>query len=65
WLEAPLDVRIGRIRGRRNDASDANARVAERQEMYDLGEMSWPCVRAGLPLADVVASVRPVVDRLN
>jgi predicted kinase len=34
WLDAPLDVRLERIGRRRNDPSDADARVARLQEDY-------------------------------
>jgi aminoglycoside phosphotransferase family enzyme/predicted kinase len=41
WLEASLTVRQARINQRTNDASDADASIAEKQEAYDLGKISW------------------------
>ena len=47
WLEAPLDVRLARIAGRRGDASDADAGVARRQRAEPLGEPGWRVLDAG------------------
>jgi uncharacterized protein len=46
FLTAALDVRLGRIRARRNDASDATPEIAAAQEDYDIGEIGWPIVDA-------------------
>lgn len=42
WLDAPADVLVARVEGRRNDASDATAEVVRRQLGYDLGDVAWP-----------------------
>ena len=47
WLEAPLGVRVARIAGRRDDASEATATIAARQERYDLGDLRWHRIDAG------------------
>lgn len=65
WLDAPLDVRLERIGNRRNDPSDADARVVRLQEDYDLFDVEWPRVDAERALDDVLGAVRPLVDRLN
>ena len=41
WLEAPVDVLRGRIDRRRDDASDADAVVLERQLGLDPGVIAW------------------------
>jgi uncharacterized protein len=57
WLEAPAEVMIERVEGRRGDASDATAEVVRRQLEWDLGEIGWRRVStAGAP-ADVLKRV--------
>jgi hypothetical protein len=46
FLTADLATRIARVGHRAGDASDADARVAERQESYPLGPMDWFAVDA-------------------
>jgi len=46
WLDAPLDVRLKRIGGRINDASDADLAVAEAQERLPLGDIDWSIIDA-------------------
>ena len=41
WLEAPADILRQRIAGRRNDASDADARVLDLQLAEDPGPIVW------------------------
>ena len=65
WLDAPLDVRLERIAGRRNDASDADAEVVRDQEHYSVHDVEWPRVDASGTIDDVLGAVRPLVDRLN
>lgn len=47
WLDAARSVLEARVQGRRDDASDADARVVARQLTYDLGEISWQRLPAG------------------
>jgi uncharacterized protein len=50
WLEAPLALRIDRVEGRRNDASDADAEVLSKQAAVDDGSLAWHRVNAsGVP----------------
>lgn len=55
WLDAPLAVRLARIGGRRGDASDADAAVAEKQEGYALGQIGWRRIAADAEVTDVLA----------
>lgn len=41
WLEAPAEVLKQRIGARKDDASDADLAVLEKQLGYDLGPMEW------------------------
>ncbi len=41
WVDASLEVRLGRIASRVNNISDATAEVAERQQQFDLGRIDW------------------------
>ncbi len=41
FLTADLATRIARVGGRKNDASDADAKIARAQEQYDLGPLDW------------------------
>jgi len=41
WLSADPAVMEARVTQRKNNASDADARVVRMQLDYDLGEMTW------------------------
>ncbi|MBK1839668.1 AAA family ATPase [Azospirillum sp. YIM B02556] len=58
WMEAPLSERMERVTNRRNDASDATADVAERQESYDLGTIGWTRLDSGRVASDVLDDAR-------
>ncbi|ALK08513.1 AAA family ATPase [Blastochloris viridis] len=55
WLEAPLEVRLARVAGRRLDASDADTAVVAMQENLATGPIDWPKIGADGPLEAVVA----------
>jgi aminoglycoside phosphotransferase family enzyme/predicted kinase len=57
WLRASADVRIARVSGRNNDASDADARVAANQHEPEI-EAGWTIVDAEGPLEEVAQKVR-------
>jgi aminoglycoside phosphotransferase family enzyme/predicted kinase len=46
FLTADLATRIARVGGRQLDASDADAAVAQTQEGYELGALTWPKIDA-------------------
>jgi aminoglycoside phosphotransferase family enzyme/predicted kinase len=47
WLDAPIDRLKARVTARMADASDADARVVEKQVGYDLGPIHWSRLEAG------------------
>jgi aminoglycoside phosphotransferase family enzyme/predicted kinase len=49
FLDADLDIRLGRVGSRQRDASDATGEVAAQQEDYDIGRLNWPLVDASGP----------------
>lgn len=53
WLEAPESRLVRRVEARRNDASDADARVVAKQLAEDPGPMTWHRIPADRPLAAV------------
>jgi aminoglycoside phosphotransferase family enzyme/predicted kinase len=46
FLVADLNTRLGRVGGRRGDASDADAAIARAQESYELGALTWTRIDA-------------------
>jgi uncharacterized protein len=57
WLEAPEEVMICRVEGRRGDASDAGAEIVRQQLTYELGKIDWARVSTvGMP-HEVLAAV--------
>ena len=63
FLVADLGTRIARIGGRRNDASDADAKVARQQENYDLGAIEWAKVDASGTPEDTLKHARAALTR--
>ncbi len=58
FLTADLATRIARVGHRVGDASDADARIAARQEGYALGPMDWSMIDASGPPAQTLARAR-------
>lgn len=61
FLTAAVKTRIARVSGRRADASDADAEVAQRQEAYDLGAIDWRMVDASGPTTQTLVAARGIV----
>jgi aminoglycoside phosphotransferase family enzyme/predicted kinase len=62
WLETPLDVRIARVEGRRNDASDATAEVAKGQAAFDTGPITWAKIDASGDLDKTASEAMSIID---
>lgn len=62
WLETPLDVRVARIKGRKNDASDATAEVAEGQAAFDTGPIAWARIDASGDLERTTSEAMSIID---
>jgi aminoglycoside phosphotransferase family enzyme/predicted kinase len=58
FLTADLAARIARVGGRTKDASDADAAVAEAQENYELGVLTWPKIDASGTLVETLRRAR-------
>jgi hypothetical protein len=58
WLDAPRTVMAARLDARRNDASDATARVLDQQFDYDLGALTWSPIDAAAGAASVARCAR-------
>jgi aminoglycoside phosphotransferase family enzyme/predicted kinase len=58
FLTADLATRTRRVGSRINDASDAGAEIARRQEDYDLGALDWNTVDASGSPEETLARVR-------
>ncbi len=41
WLEAPQEIMMERVGSRKDNASDADAKILRRQLTYDLGHIEW------------------------
>lgn len=63
WLDAPEPALIARVEQRRDDPSDADARVVRLQRRLDTGLVEWHWVDASLARADVLDEVRRFMPR--
>lgn len=62
WLGATVAERLARIEGRRNDASDANSAVAQRQETFDLGQINWHAIDANGDVDHTAKQIAAAMD---
>ena len=64
FLTADLATRIARVGNRKNDASDADAKIARAQEQYDLGPLDWHDVdAAGTPEETLARAKKILIGR--
>lgn len=63
FLTAALGDRVGRVKERVRDASDADEAIARRQEHYELGAMDWTTIDAAGPPEDTLARALDEVRR--
>lgn len=63
WLDAAPSVLAARLDARRDDASDADRAVAERQLALDPGPLSWRRIAAGGDAQHTLAAVRQIIAR--
>ena len=62
FLTADLATRIARVGGRAKDASDADAAVAQAQENYELGALTWPKIDASGTLVETLGRARAALS---
>jgi aminoglycoside phosphotransferase family enzyme/predicted kinase len=62
FLTADLPKRIMRVGGRTNDASDADAAVAQAQEQFDLGRIKWTRLDASGPPEETLIRARATLE---
>ncbi|MHA1563795.1 MAG: bifunctional aminoglycoside phosphotransferase/ATP-binding protein [Alphaproteobacteria bacterium] len=58
WLEAPLEMLIGRLRERKADASDATADVVRKQAALPEYDVGWQRVDTNRPFSALLGEVR-------
>ena len=62
WLDCPAKVRLARVAGRTDDASDAGVAVAAGQNSRELGEIDWRHLDAAAAPAQVISEACRAVD---
>jgi predicted kinase len=63
WLEAGRDVIRQRVAARRNDPSDADLEVVDKQAGYDAGPVAWTRIDASHGADAVLAAARRAAGR--
>lgn len=63
WLHLPLAERVRRVEGRSGDASDADARVAEDQELFDTGPLGWTRLDASRSAGESANIIRALASQ--
>ncbi|MBY0508600.1 MAG: AAA family ATPase [Rhodospirillaceae bacterium] len=65
WLETGLEVRKARVAARSKDASDADTAIVERQETYQVGQVTWHTVDANGSIERTRNQVAAILRRLD
>ncbi len=63
WLEAPAELLKQRVGARKNDASDADAAILEKQLGYDLGAIDWHRIDASAKPDAIAAAALTAISR--
>jgi aminoglycoside phosphotransferase family enzyme/predicted kinase len=63
FLTAKLETRVARVSARTADASDADANIAQQQETYELGSLTWPLLDASGTPAETLRHARAGLAR--
>jgi aminoglycoside phosphotransferase family enzyme/predicted kinase len=61
WLEAPAETLRRRVEARTGDASDATADVVDRQQGYDVGDVTWRRISTNAGAESALAEVTAVL----
>jgi aminoglycoside phosphotransferase family enzyme/predicted kinase len=56
WLDAPVDLMVGRVAARSGDASDATAEIVARQAEEPLGSIEWLRLDTAAPRDKLIAA---------
>jgi uncharacterized protein len=62
WLDCPEELRLARVAGRKDDASDAGVAVAAEQTKRDVGDVDWRHLDAAAAPENVLAAARRALD---
>lgn len=62
WLEAPEEVMMSRVSGRRDDPSDSTPEVLRRQLEADFGDVSWHRLEASASRKAVAAAAQHILS---
>jgi len=65
FLTAGLETRVDRVKERMHDASDADDRIARRQENYELGAMDWTTIDASGTPEETLARALEHLERVG
>jgi predicted kinase len=63
WLECPEEIRLARVAGRRNDASDADGDIVREQSARGCTAGDWQSVDASRMPSDTLDAARAWLDR--
>ncbi len=62
WLDAPLDVRLGRAARRKHDASDAGPEIIAAQAREPPGPIAWRRLDASRPIEELAECARAAIE---
>ena len=65
WLEAPAEQIVGRVAGRRGDASDATPAVVRQQLAYEIGPLTWQRLDASGARTAIAAAAEQLIKSVR